>query len=543
VGFFSDAYDLFNINLVKNVMADLYPQTADQASALGTAAIVGAVLGQLVFGTLADRIGRKVIFITTLTLVILGSLGSATVVDSTTVDIYTQLCIWRGILGFGIGGEYPLSATVTSEKAGNKESRGRSIAFVFSMQGIGNVAACLLMFAFLKTSLALDIAWRLSLALGALPGLLTIYWRYKMEETHHFKHAQRSEEAARSPAQDGAPSQVVIDTSNPPGRTPEPSKHVSSRLPTTDAATIDTSMFNGMSADASTSSKIDGQVAAPQAASQSISSHWEGLRTIGRHIVQNRRALLGTAGSWFLFDVVYYGHALFTGTVLGVIGFSSGKTGSQTEDQLAQLALGSLILAFIGLPGYFVSVALINRVGRRPMQLGGFVAVGVLFIILASALRQLQEQAVGAFIFIYGLTFFFSNFGPNMTTFVIPAEAFPTAARATCHGISAASGKIGAAIGAAAMAPLLTAYGTDYEGKLKGLTVVLSLCAVISFLGAGWTWWLTGETGHHDLQVLDTEAARAMKGEPTTLTSLGNKSTYGSTLELNMAGSSSSSSI
>jgi hypothetical protein len=48
---------------------------------------------------------------------------------------------------------------------------------------------------------------------------------------------------------------------------------------------------------------------------------------------------------------------------------------------------------------------------------------------------------------IYGLTFFFSNFGPNATTYIVPGEVFPTEIRATCHGISSAAGKLGAIVG------------------------------------------------------------------------------------------------
>ncbi|KAF3575607.1 hypothetical protein DY000_02035385 [Brassica cretica] len=48
----------------------------------------------------------------------------------------------------------------------------------------------------------------------------------------------------------------------------------------------------------------------------------------------------------------------------------------------------------------------------------------------------------------YSLTFFFANFGPNATTFIVPAEIFPARFRSTCHGISAASGKVGAIVGA-----------------------------------------------------------------------------------------------
>ena len=48
----------------------------------------------------------------------------------------------------------------------------------------------------------------------------------------------------------------------------------------------------------------------------------------------------------------------------------------------------------------------------------------------------------------YALSFFFSNLGPNTTTYVLSAETFPTEIRATCHGLSAAAGKLGAVIGA-----------------------------------------------------------------------------------------------
>ena len=105
VGFFADAYDLFCINIVKNIMASLYPQSTAQAADLATAAIIGAVIGQLFFGALADVLGRRAIFIATLTIGIVAALGSATCIDSPALSIYTQLSLWRGLLGFGIGGE------------------------------------------------------------------------------------------------------------------------------------------------------------------------------------------------------------------------------------------------------------------------------------------------------------------------------------------------------------------------------------------------------------------------------------------------------
>jgi MFS family permease len=88
VGFMSDAYDLFVINLVKNVLFAVYPLAAKSAdnkvqqtalaAAVTTAALVGAIFGQLAFGFFADRLGRRTIFILTISLVIVGALGSAT---------------------------------------------------------------------------------------------------------------------------------------------------------------------------------------------------------------------------------------------------------------------------------------------------------------------------------------------------------------------------------------------------------------------------------------------------------------------------------
>lgn len=98
----------------------------------------------------------------------------------------------------------------------------------------------------------------------------------------------------------------------------------------------------------------------------------------------------------------------------------------------------------MALPGYFFSFFLIDRLGRKTIQITGFVAMCVLYtalgVILAYAPNVNKWIPTG----IYGLTFFFSNFGPNSTTFILPSEIFPTEIRARCHGISAAAGKLGA---------------------------------------------------------------------------------------------------
>ena len=108
-----------------------------------------------------------------------------------------SLGFFRFILGLGIGGDYPLSATIMSEFA-NKRTRGAFIAAVFSMQGLGilvssavTMAVCV---AFKRgggggsldeeeAPPEADVAWRLILMIGALPAALTFYWRMLMPET------------------------------------------------------------------------------------------------------------------------------------------------------------------------------------------------------------------------------------------------------------------------------------------------------------------------------------------------------------------------
>jgi len=103
----------------------------------------------------------------------------------------------------------------------------------------------------------------------------------------------------------------------------------------------------------------------------------------------------------------------------------------------------------------------------------GFACEAIIFFIMG-ALYVPISQIPGLFVVLYGLTFFFSNMGPNTTTYVLSAEAFPKSIRSTSHGISACSGKIGALIGTAGFPTMITAVGVG---------PVFYLCGVISVLG------------------------------------------------------------
>jgi PHS family inorganic phosphate transporter-like MFS transporter len=108
----------------------------------------------------------------------------------------------------------------------------------------------------------------------------------------------------------------------------------------------------------------------------------------------------------------------------------------------------TLIALCSTVPGYWVTVALIDRIGRWIIQLQGLFFMTVFMFSLAIPYYHLKATSHIGFVALYALTFFFANFGPNSTTFIVPAELFPARFRSTCHGISAASGKAGAIVGA-----------------------------------------------------------------------------------------------
>lgn len=124
VGFFTDSYDIFAINLAVSMLGVVYwqgaksgpgkiPSSSDTAIKVATSG--GTVIGQLFFGWLADRIGRKRMYGIELMIIMLSTLAQALSSSSRAISITGLLIFWRVIMGIGIGGDYPLSSIITSE--------------------------------------------------------------------------------------------------------------------------------------------------------------------------------------------------------------------------------------------------------------------------------------------------------------------------------------------------------------------------------------------------------------------------------------------
>ena len=213
-------------------MEPLYQtQTTFLKNGLNNAASFGNVIGQVFFGVMGDLLGRKINFIITSTLIILGCLGAATASAGFSVmgqlapngfwanpnalpvgswnDVYGQLFVWRGILGFGVGGEYPLAATITSE-ASTLATRGKAVLLIFSMQGWGKLTASIVNYSCIATlkyyggPWTADSVWRFAFAFGCVPNLLTLYWRFLIVESEIYSKVRREELGVQDGGLDGA---------------------------------------------------------------------------------------------------------------------------------------------------------------------------------------------------------------------------------------------------------------------------------------------------------------------------------------------------
>jgi MFS transporter, PHS family, inorganic phosphate transporter len=100
---------------------------------------------------------------------------------------------------------------------------------------------------------------------------------------------------------------------------------------------------------------------------------------------------------------------------------------------------------------------------------------------LAIGLIPGVTKAVVPFVLLYGVSYFFTQFGPNTTTFVYPAEIFPVEVRTTGHGISAGAGKVGAFIGAF-LFPMFLASSMGMRGAMVIAGVVAVVGAVVTVL-------------------------------------------------------------
>ncbi|CAB4403974.1 unnamed protein product [Rhizophagus irregularis] len=176
---------------------------------------------------------------------------------------------------------------------------------------------------------------------------------------------------------------------------------------------------------------------------------------------ENGKVLLGTSVTWFAHDVAYYGIGLNNAIILEAICYVKTEDAYQS---LFNISVGNIVITLMGtIPGYWFTVFLVDSLGRKYIQLQGFALLTIIFIIM--------------------------GFG----------EVFPTRYRSTCHGISAASGKLGAIISQFVFLKL-----KDIGGKNQSVNHLFKFFGFFTFIGFLFT-LLIPETKGLTLEELSNE--------------------------------------
>ena len=385
-GIMLDGFDFFIIGVASPLIAADLGASPRQIGLVSAAAIAGAIIGASCLGRLTDRIGRKLAFRLDLGLFVVFALlsGLAWSIPS--------LIAFRFILGIGVGADYPISAAYIAEIAPARH-RVRLLVGAFSFQAVGQVLGALVGLTILVTFDSVT-SWRYMLAFGAVPAVLIILLRRGVPESPKWLAAQGQHEEAAEVVS------VLV------------------------GHTVEASMI-----------EADAQESPEEAGS---------YRELFRGSF--RRLTLLTTVPWFLMDIATYGIGVFTPVILATLAIQGD--GSTLSDAISSTE-GAVVIDLFLLVGFAVALVLITRLRHTNMQIAGFIAMAAGLVTLSFS-TTLPEGSVKSLVLVFAGFILFNicmNAGPNSTTFLLPAEVFPTRVRATGHGLATAAGKTGAAVG------------------------------------------------------------------------------------------------
>ena len=532
--------------------------------ALSYGAVVGVILGMIGVGRTAQSMGRRWGSLGTagcMTVGAAGMTGTAFLLTDSGSEgaMIRGLTASLFIFGMGVGGEYPLAASSASEKAMGTTSRGgddhtttdddnhisvhkdtsdpaqqpqkhrgRQIQLVFSMQGMGIFCNSIVMTSLLliygqtnnngnndgyqQTSL-LQI-WQWTYVFGFIVLLYVFISRclYLEESVVWKQDKERRDNQQRlghAAATTTTANQQQQDTSSvtAPGMT-------ATRLDdTAPGATVAApTPYDLASPQSDVSSLSAPSLAAMEFQEHSLGGAFLSLKEepSGADVAEDAQLpvwmlllkhfgvrLLGVSLCWFLWDVAFYGNKLFQSSFLLAL---TGQGDDPDEPiSLVAFSMAATLNAGVALLGYFGAALLVDHpsIGRRQLQQWGFLLTGILFVACGIFYHSLSSATL---VTMYLGSSFFGQLGPNATTFVLPAEVFPTQVRTSCHGIAAAAGKVGA-LTAAIFFPLM-----ESELDLFMLSGYASLAASVV------TFWTIPETTGLDLFELDRKWRMILTG-------------------------------
>lgn len=406
---------------------------------VGAAPLAGILFGATLLGGLADRFGRKPLFIGEMFLFI------AFLIAISLAPSLPLLVLFLFGMGLALGADYPTAHMVISEAIPSR-TRGKLVIGAFGFQALGALSGVGV--GVLVLSVTPDLsAWRWMYAAAIIPALLVALGRFSIPESANWLMARGEEVRAKT----ALASLLHRDPPHPTNFDLEP-------------------------------------------AVETGPDHANGYRALFN--LQNRRATIFASLPWFLQDLGTYGIGIFTPTILAAtLGHSIVKTGSVAHMIQGDIAAatGTAIIDLLLIAGIIAAVLLADRVGRVRLLVLGFIgcAAGLFLAALSDAFSGTTQLVL---IFAGFMLFnFMTNLGPNAQTYLIAGEVFPTHLRGKGAGFAASFAKIGA-VATAFLFPVLL---LDL-----GQSVVLGILIGTSLIGAVVTWRYRIETRGIDLDTL-----------------------------------------
>ncbi|KAJ8516528.1 hypothetical protein ONZ45_g6145 [Pleurotus djamor] len=340
---------------------------------LKSAALIGSAIGQLIFGYLGDAFGRKAIYGTELLTIIIGTilcLSTPTKQLSPSASL-VYLAIFRIIVGIGVGGDYPMTSSIISDRT-TPHRRGAMLAYTVSMQGWGSLAGNLVTIIVLSGYKhmiheegqvdKLDAVWRIVVAVSLIPAFATVYQRLTLPESPlHLSLGRRYQDLNRINHVDVNRDHDQEGADDEKAKAPSFDEHHPSQPP---------------SADTHKKAHIHEFI--------QYFSEWK-----------HAKLLIGTCLSWFFTNIAFYGVNL-----------------NQNFFDHHPAWVPS---------GYYFTILTSEKLGRKWIQIQGSLMTAIFMAILAAKFHTLNKASfIACFAFLQVNSPIFFNFGANMTVYVRP---------------------------------------------------------------------------------------------------------------------------
>ena len=389
LGLFIDGFDLYITSVAEPFFHKQFNLTPTYTGLVQAATPIGAAIGAIVVGRIADRLGRKSLLVFNFAFFVVAAILSGLAWDA------TSLIVLRFLVGFGVGADYPICASYLAEMTPTR-NRGKLAAGAMLVNCVASPVGVLIAYIIFKSSDSLN-AWRYMFMFGAVPALIGLYMRTKLPESFVW-NALRHLQTASSKAKESIKRYKII---------------------------------------------------------------------FGPKFLVVTLAL---SFCWLLQDISYYGIGLFTPSILQAMHLSS--SGNFITDTNV-VVLATLFVNVFIVVGAIVPVFLIDKVGRVRLQKIGFlVSFVALFVLgLGAYFHGLRTDAI--ILGWFAVFNIFINLGPGITTYLLPAEIYPTNVRATGHGVASGAAKLGAFLGALFLPILQHAVGIYMTVLMLSFTALL----------------------------------------------------------------------